>query len=278
MTIRPIDNQFSGMRANPIDLDGASHYPKVWHLPDWKKGDDTQRIAVLREISMRSGTDPRFATLAVNICKKHNIQPRDYKGQAQALLKWVQHNIYYVNEPSERLQDPVYTLKVGYGDCDDMAILLATLYESIRLEWRFVLSGKVGNKNTRWIEGTPLPKGGVWSHIYLLVGYPPFQPHKWQFAEPTLRGVDLGWDIIQSMQKGERLLPEMAGVTVEDRGIVTIENKKVNERKKKRQELFKRLKEKLDPETLASDAIIVAITGLVSSMIVSAVRKSVGKD
>jgi len=273
MTIQPINNQFAGMRANPVDLDGQSHYPKVWELPDWKKGDDNQRIAVLREISMRSGRDPRFATLSVNILRAHKIEPRDYKAQAQALLKWVQHNIYYVNEPSERLQDPAYTLKVGYGDCDDMAILLATLYESIRLEWRFVLSGKVNGKDTRWIEGTPLPKG-KWSHIYLLVGYPPFAPHKWQFAEPTLRGVDLGWDIIQSIQKGERILPEMSGVTVEEKGIVKIDDPKTDKRKK----ILAKLKEKLDPETVIADALVVAITGVISALIVRSVKKSISLD
>lgn len=277
MTIQPINNQLSGMRANPIDLDGASHYPKVWHLPEWKKGDDKQRIAVLREISMRSGRDPRFATLAINIFKSKGIQPRDYKGQARALLKWVQHNIYYVNEPSERLQDPVYTLKVGYGDCDDMAILLATLYESVRLEWRFVLSGKVGKKSTRWIEGTPLPKGGVWSHIYLLVGYPPFQPHKWQFAEPTLRGVDLGWDIIESMKKGETILPEMAGVTVEEKGIVTIVDKEVSAKEEKRKRILAKWKEKLDPEILISDGLILAVTGIVSGLLLQAIKKTFSK-
>ena len=276
--LRPINNQFAGMKANPINLDGATHHPKVWHMPDWKKGDDTQRIAVLREISMRSGRDPRFATMAVNILKSQNIQPRDYKAQAQALLKWVQHNIYYVNEPSERLQDPVYTLKVGYGDCDDMAILLATLYESIRLEWRFVLSGKVGNKNTRWIEGTPLPKNGRWSHIYLLVGYPPFQPHKWQFAEPTLRGVDLGWDIIQSMNRGEKILPEMGStVTVEERGIVKVEDPEVSKRKEKRRKLIERWKTKLDPESLIVDTAIIAITTVLSRYAVSALQDFVKK-
>jgi transglutaminase-like putative cysteine protease len=154
----PKNNQLAGMTANRIDINGPNTHLKVWHLPNWKKGNDVQRIAVLRKIASESGRDPRFATLAVSILKAHNIPPRDYKAQANALLKWVQHNIYYVNEPSERLQDPMYTLKIGYGDCDDMAILLGTLYESIRLDWRFVLSGKVNGKLTRWIEGTPLPR------------------------------------------------------------------------------------------------------------------------
>jgi hypothetical protein len=257
MSVRPKNNQFAGMKANRINLDGASHYPKVWHLPHWKKGDDTTRMAVLREIAESAGHDPRMATLAINILKANKVEPRDYTGQARALLKWVQNNVYYINEPAERLQDPLYTLKVLYGDCDDMALLLGALYESIKLEWRFVLSGKVNGKPARWIEGTPLPKNGLWSHIYLLVGYPPFQPKKWQFAEPTLRGVDLGWDIIQSMKKGERLLPEMGST---ERGILTIDSEKVKARKEKRQKIITRWKEKLDPEILVSDIMIVAIT------------------
>jgi hypothetical protein len=274
MTVRPINNQFAGMRANPIDLDGQSHHPKVWHLPTWKQGDDTTRIAVLREIASRAGADPRMATLAVNILRKNGIQPRDYKGQAQALLKWVQHNVYYINEPSERLQDPTYTLKVMYGDCDDMALLLASLYEACRLEWRYVLSGKVNGKHARWIEGEKLPKNGRWSHIYLLVGYPPFQPHKWQFAEPTLRGVDLGWDIIQAMNKGQSILPEMG--QVED-GLLRMDKSKQLERKERRQKTFKRIKEKLEVEKLIADVLVVSVTSVATGFFIKSLKSFLKK-
>ena len=269
MSVRPINNQLAGMRANRIDLDGASHHPKVWHLPTWKQGDDTTRIAVLREIAERAGRDPRLATLAVNILRSSGVQPRDYKGQAQALLKWVQHNIYYINEPSERLQDPTYTLKVMYGDCDDMALLLASLYEACRLEWRYVLSGKVNGKNVRWIEGQKLPSNGRWSHIYLLVGYPPFQPHKWQFAEPTLRNVDLGWDIIQAMNKGQSILPEMGKA---ESGILKIDDPKTKAKKDKRKKIIAKWKEKLDLENLVSDAIVITVAGLATSWIGSQIK------
>lgn len=271
MTVRPINSQFAGMRANPIDLDGASHYPKVWHLPHWKNGDDASRIAVLREIAERSGRDPRMATVAVNILRANNVPPRDYKAQAKALLKWVQNNVYYINEPSERLQDPTYTLKVMYGDCDDMALLLASFYEACRLEWRFVLSGKVNGKNVRWIEGEKLPKNGRWSHIYLVVGYPPFQPRKWQFAEPTLRNVDLGWDIIQSIKKGENVLPEM-GVT--ERGILTIDDEKTKKKKERRKKILDKWREKLDPEVLVSDVLIVAVTTVLTTIAVKKIKSA----
>ncbi len=272
MTIRPINNKLSGMKTNRVNLDSVSHHPKVWHLPDWNNSDDNARISVLREIAERSGVDPRFATLAINICKEAGVEPRDYKGQARSILKWVQQTIYYINEPAERLQDPIYTLKVGYGDCDDMAILLATLYESIRLEWRYVLSGKVNGKLDRWIEGTPIKKGGTWSHIYLLVGYPPFKPHKWVFAEPTLRGVELGWDIIQSMNQGENVLPEMGSVN--ESGILVINDKR-KEKREKRKKILARWREKLDPETLVSDVMIIAITSVLTTIAISKIKQAV---
>lgn len=277
----PQNNQLAGMKANRIDINGPNTHPKVWHLPNWKGGNDAQRVAVLRQIASESGRDPRFATLAVSILKAHKIEPRDYKAQANALLKWVQHNIYYVNEPSERLQDPMYTLKVGYGDCDDMAILLGTLYESIRLDWRFVLSGKVNGKLTRWIEGTPLPKNGRWSHIYLLVGYPPFQPKKWQFAEPTMRNVDLGWDIVGANGK----LPEIdaLGSVVapeESKDIVKIVSKeefaqieKEKKQKEKSADRWQHLKTRLKPENLLTDVVISAVTAVLVSRFVDIIER-----
>lgn len=205
--------KFGNIRSNTISLNGASHYdvPKVEHMPLWAMHTTHDRMAALRDIAERTGRDPRLATLAVNIFKKNGIQPRDYKGQCQALLNWVQKNIYYVNEPQERLQCPIYTLKVGYGDCDDMVLLLCSLAESVKIEWKFVLSGKNKNgKIVRWIEGDKIPNPEPkWVHIYCVLGYPPFNPTQWVFAEPTLRNVPLGWDIVSA---GGNVLPEFAGI------------------------------------------------------------------
>lgn len=206
--------KIAGLPANRVDLNSQNHYPiKVLHFPTWDYTNQSQRMDVLREIAMVGGRNPKLATFAVGIIKRANVKPRDYKGQAAALLKWVQKNIYYVNEPAERLQDPIYTLRVGYGDCDDMIILLMALLESINLKWRFVLVAKKPNgKYVRWVEGNPLPRDSSlkWAHIYGMVGDNPYSPKKWFFIEPTL-SVPLGWDIVQA--QGQRnLLPELGGV------------------------------------------------------------------
>ena len=97
---------------------------------------------------------------------------------------------------------------VTVSNCDDLAILLGALLECVRLPWRFVLSGVGKDKQqVRWVEGEPLIRGVQWSHIYIAVGDKPFTPTSWTFAEPTLKGAPLGWDVVGARSQA---LPEMA--------------------------------------------------------------------
>ena len=191
-------------RLSALDLAGT----EVHHLPDWKGYEDPKRLQIIRHIAMMRGRDPRIASLAVDIIKKAGVKPRDYKGQAAALLKWVQNpkNVYYVNEPGERLQDPIFTIKQGWGDCDDQILVLCALFESVRLPWKLVLGGTCNGKKTRYIEGGAFPKGCKWAHIYCMVGTPPFNPNRWYYCETTVQGVPLGWDVISGHKS---YLPEM---------------------------------------------------------------------
>ena len=106
--------------AQPVPLDA----PKVFNLAKFDGYQDPKKLDVLTRLSDAYGHDPRLATLAVTIFRDAKVEPRDYRGQAAALLKWVQENVYYVNEPDERLQTPDYTLRVRYGDCFPAETLL----------------------------------------------------------------------------------------------------------------------------------------------------------
>jgi len=202
--------RFSGAKTNTLTLE----QPKTYHLPDWDGYKDPKKLAILRDIVMQYGRDPRIAQLAVEICRQAGCKPREYEKQAACLLKWVQTEIYYVNEPGERLQSPLYTLKTRMGDCDDMVILLCSFYECLRLDWKLVISANTENGIERYHEGDvdfrPLP----FSHIYCMVGDRPFTPSKWHYCEPTLN-VPFGWDIgqAQSDPEARKHLPELAGVT-----------------------------------------------------------------
>ncbi len=250
-------------RARKVELDAV----RVFHLPAWKQGDDRRRVAALREIALEGGRDPRVATLAIQILRRAGVQPRDYPRQAAALLRWVQEEIYYANEPGERLQDPTYTIRVGYGDCDDMALLLGALCESIRLPWRFVLSGKKGSKLIRWVEGTPYPHGVEWAHIYLTIGWPTFRPKEWRWAEPTLRGVPLGWDVLSrdrppalsGRPPGGAPLPELAGPD-DAPGLPFFSH------------VGKEIAAKLHPRTLIPAIAVGIVSGAISAIVVEAWR------
>lgn len=189
--------------------------PRVFHLPAWDRTGHAGRVAFFRRIVLQYGTDPRVRQTANQILQ--GVQQRDYQGQAARLLQWVHQNVAYYNEPGEILQDPLYTLEHRYGDCDDLAILLATLFQSIRLPWKFALSGvKDGQKQT-WREGERMPNV-AWSHIYLYVGWPTFHPTTWMPVEPTIQGVPLGWEVGQPRPFGvsgqQTQLPELSGLAL----------------------------------------------------------------
>lgn len=198
--------------ARSVNLDE----PQVYHFSNWGQMSDPDRVGALRTIVKGSARDPRIRTLVFRILQEAGTDQRKFQDQASVLLHWVQEHIHYLNEPGEILQDPLYTLGVGAGDCDDMALLLATFYEAIRLEWRFVLAGSDPRTKARarWTEGEPFPRGVRWEHIYLKVGWPPFRPSRWTWAEPTVRGKPLGWDFQGHLEATGQVppLPELAGV------------------------------------------------------------------
>ena len=202
----PLDIAKINARTRQLDMAGA----KVHHLPDWSGYDDPKKLAVIRSISEQRGRDPRIRKLAAKIIRKSGAKPREYQKQAAALLKWVQNpkNIYYLNEPGEQLQDPIYTIKQGFGDCDDQALVLCAFFEACRLPWKLVVSGRTRDtkKKVRHIEKGPYRPNTAWSHIYCMVGTPAFNPRRWFFCEPTLQGVPLGWDVVSG---DKRFIPEM---------------------------------------------------------------------
>jgi len=64
---------------------------------------------------------------------------KDYRCELSTLQRFVRDRIRYVRDVDgvETLQTPVQTLKLGFGDCDDKAMLLAALAASIGFSVRF---------------------------------------------------------------------------------------------------------------------------------------------
>jgi transglutaminase-like putative cysteine protease len=84
---------------------------------------------------------PEMRSLAESIIG--GLAEKDFSGEIEALHAWVRDSIRYVNDINEveTLKTPDLVLSTGQGDCDDKAILLATLLESAGHPARFVAVG-----------------------------------------------------------------------------------------------------------------------------------------
>lgn len=117
-----------------------------------------------------------FAVQRAAIARTRQCSQKDYACEAAALHRFVRDGIRYVQDPIdvERIQSPDKTLELAAGDCDDKAILLASLLESMGHQARFVAIGF---------------EPGVFSHVYVetKIG------DVWIAAETT-EPVEFGWE------------------------------------------------------------------------------------
>jgi len=90
--------------------------------------------------SLINPEDPKIKSKANEITENYSGEYNVY--QICSLFDWVRNNISYVSDP-EGEQDwstPEETLELKGGDCEDQAILLATMIESIGGQTRIILT------------------------------------------------------------------------------------------------------------------------------------------
>lgn len=135
-------------------------------LPSGEAGVD----ATLRHMArfVKDGKkDHQLRVLALGIVK--GLAQKDYYGEATLLHRFVRDRIRYVKDVDgiETLQTPQATLGLGQGDCDDKAVLLATLLQMLGHPVRFVAVAVGDNPN--------------FSHVYIETKVGP----NWYAAETT---------------------------------------------------------------------------------------------
>lgn len=91
----------------------------------------------MRQITREAKRLPDIRTLAVHLTK--HLPARARYAEIETLFDYVRGHIRYVADVRgiETLTVPIQTLKQRAGDCDDMAMLLASLLEAIGHETRF---------------------------------------------------------------------------------------------------------------------------------------------
>lgn len=128
---------------------------------------------------IRQGTrDFYVRQKAIDILLERKVKPKDYLGEVKALFEWVQQSVRYTKDAFrvEMVHSARRMLELVAGDCDDMAILLGSMLQSIGHPVRLILTGPDPARPT------------LFTHIYIEV------LHKgvWIPLDPTMPNV-VGW-------------------------------------------------------------------------------------
>lgn len=100
--------------------------------------DTVRRMAALARKGAHTYPIRSLATKIV-----HDVPSKDIQGELAALYRWVRDNIRYRFDPLglEWVQAPERTIKERAGDCDDIAVLLASLVQALGHKTRFQTVG-----------------------------------------------------------------------------------------------------------------------------------------
>lgn len=122
----------------------------------------TQRtIGKIKDLIGNGASDFYVRQKAIDILLTRRVKAKDYLAEINALFEWVQANIRYTKDPLrvEVLHSERRMLELRAGDCDDMAVLLGAMLQSIGHAVRLVIVG-------------PDPqRPRLFSHIYLEVNH-----------------------------------------------------------------------------------------------------------
>lgn len=95
-------------------------------------------VNMMQRVARERAGHPIVRSLALSILNTERIDSHQYIDEARAIGRFVQKHVAYVRDATgyEQLQDPLLMIEKvqtgeARGDCDDMALLIATLLLSI---------------------------------------------------------------------------------------------------------------------------------------------------
>lgn len=191
-------------------------------LPGGDNGLDAVRATLKKMAALvrRYSNDVTTGTAARELLRDGGISDirknRQARSSVALLQHWVRDSIAYVYDPPdvEWLQTPPKTLELGCGDCDDKAILLSALLESVGFQTQFLA---VGGSGPGWApagagdspedfpgqdfsaDGTPIELAPPFSHVLTSVklgaptGRRPWYLDGWTPLETIVPGAEPGW-------------------------------------------------------------------------------------
>lgn len=100
-----------------------------------------ETLKLMTDITRTFKATPAIRELALKLTA--NLPQKKWLAEVRAIHRFVRDHVRYVKDIRgvETIQTPVQTLRLGCGDCDDKAILAASLLESIGHPTRFKAVG-----------------------------------------------------------------------------------------------------------------------------------------
>jgi transglutaminase-like putative cysteine protease len=120
-----------------------------------------QTLLLMADIVRRYRANPAVLTKARALTQ--SLRQKDYYGEIRVLHEFVRDSIRYVKDPVgvETVATPDQTLAIGQGDCDDKAVLVASLLEALGHDCRFVAVGFTPGEFTHVLVQTRAGPGWV---------------------------------------------------------------------------------------------------------------------
>ena len=162
----------------------ASVPTKTIELPKDEAAKNRKVAEILKQMALQSRKSRLVRQFTISIIKKRGISPKDYMGEIRALYEYVRDEVDYRRDatfldtfvtPDRMVRDILFGN--GAADCDDKALLLASMLLHIGQVPRFVLTNNV--------------PGGSYNHIYVQVKNP--KSGEWIGLETT-EPVEMGWE------------------------------------------------------------------------------------
>jgi len=132
---------------------------KIEKNKEYKVKNDVDRVKIIAAIVRKYFLEPCVRRKAEEIIKQAGCG-RDQWCQIESIFNWVRDNIEYLEDGYmvDTYKTPCETIASGFGDCDDMTILLDSLLASIG----FPVGARI----------IAMKRDAPFHHIYSLVVYP----------------------------------------------------------------------------------------------------------
>lgn len=151
----------------PLTLADASAPP---HTIEAFRGPDTTIAKMVQLLKSPRGEQSVVVRQAVQEVVR-GLQPKDYLSEILAIRNWVGEKVRYANDPAsvewvadpQRLIEDIIKHGRAVADCDEIALLIATMARQVGRDAQFVTVGfSQPNRFTHVFARVKEPKSGAW--------------------------------------------------------------------------------------------------------------------